>query len=163
VRACRGADRARQWPPASVTSFSHASYDATRPGHGRVVELRLDVRRHVEKLRRHVASEHVRLELLRQHRAPHVPTPSLLCGEPLPSGSRHLAPGKIAHLPFAALRELVEPQDLGEGFAGLRPSSREAPRNGKCAIFPGARCRRSPRGEALRRARLGVGTCGALC
>ena len=88
--------------------------------HGRVVELCLDVRRNVEKLRGHIAREHVRLELLRQHGAPHVATPSLALRRAFPLGDRrHLAPGKIAHLPFASLRELVEPQDLGEGLTAF--------------------------------------------
>ena len=62
--------------------------------HRRVVELRLDVGRDVQQLRRHVAREHVRLQLLGQHRAPHVLAPRLALRRPFALGNRReLAPG----------------------------------------------------------------------
>ena len=62
--------------------------------HRRVVELRLDVGRDVQQLRRHVAREHVRLQLLGQHRAPHVLAPRLALRRPFAlRDRRELAPG----------------------------------------------------------------------
>ena len=48
--------------------------------HRRVVELRLRIGRDVQQLRRHLAGEHVGLELLREHGTPHVLAPCLPLG-----------------------------------------------------------------------------------
>src|SRR5207248_11206978 len=66
----------------------------------------------VQELRRHLAGELVRLQLLRDYRAPHVSSARLLLRRPFRLGNRRdLAPGQIAHLPFGTLGELVEAQD----------------------------------------------------
>ena len=89
--------------------------------HRRVVELRLGVGRDVEQLRGHLAGEDVRLELLGEHRAPHVPAPGLPHRRALAlRDRRQLAPGQVAHLPLLALGQLVEAQDAGERLALVR-------------------------------------------
>jgi hypothetical protein len=82
--------------------------------HRRVVELRLVVGCQVQELPGHRDGELVGLELLRDHRAPHRPSPLL----PLRGGTgaclrdrRDLPPGHVPHLPLLLLRELVEAQD----------------------------------------------------
>src|ERR671922_584377 len=84
----------------------------------RVVELRLVVGRDVEQLRRHLAREHVRLQLLREDGAPHVLAARLpLRAAPALRNRRHLPPRQVADLPLLLLRELVEAQDAGEAVA----------------------------------------------
>src|SRR5919109_209968 len=84
----------------------------------RGVELRPLVGRDVEQLRRHLAREHVRLQLLREDGAPHVLAARLpLRAAPALRNRRHLTPRQVADLPLLLLRELVEAQDAGEAVA----------------------------------------------
>ena len=69
-------------------------------------------------MRGHLAGEHVGLQLLREHGAPHVLAPPLPLRRSLPFGNRReLAPGEIAHLPFLTLGKLVEAHDAAERVA----------------------------------------------
>src|SRR4029077_12447867 len=84
----------------------------------RVVELRLRVGRDVQQLRRHLAGEHVGLELLGEHRAPHVPTPCLALRRALAlRDRRYVTPGQVSNLPFLTFRQLIEAQQAGERLA----------------------------------------------
>src|SRR5690349_10631381 len=82
-------------PPASAIRLSHAS-----------------VWRDPEQLRRHLDSELVRLELLRDYRPPKVaPARQLLRRTRVLRDRRDLAPREVAHLPLGPLGELVVPVD----------------------------------------------------
>ena len=74
--------------------------------------------RDVEQLRGHLASQLVGLQLLRDHRAPHVATARNLLRTALRLGDRRdLAPRQVPHLPLLPLGELVEAEDTGERLA----------------------------------------------
>src|SRR5438309_1334707 len=77
--------------------------------HRRVVELGLVVGRDVEELRGHLAGELVRLQLLRDHRPPHVAPASDLLRRTFCFGDRRdLAPGEVADLPpFTSAQEAL--------------------------------------------------------
>ena len=84
--------------------------------HRRVVELRLGIGRDVQQLGGHLAGELVGLQLLREHRAPHVLPTRLALRAPLPFRDRRdLAPGEVAYLPFLLFGELVEAQNACVG------------------------------------------------
>jgi heme-degrading monooxygenase HmoA len=88
--------------------------------HRRVVEARLRVGRRREQLRRHLAREDVRLELLHDHRAPDIAPPRPALGRPLAlRHERDLAPGNLVDLPLLVLREVVEAKDPCVLLAGL--------------------------------------------
>ena len=80
--------------------------------HRRVVEARLGIGSGIQELRRHLAGDDVRLQLLHDDRAPDVAPPCQPFRRALALGHRReRVPGHVAHLPFLVLRELVEAED----------------------------------------------------